>query len=508
MPNKKKTATKKTAAPAKKAGSGNLLQQIVKATQNTTPARAQQLVSALVSQVNAGNLKFNKNITQSVQQCIQAIDATISTQLANIMHAPEFQKLEGSWRGLTYLMENTMCSEMLQLRVLNATQQEVQHDMAKALEFDLSETFKKVYEAEYDMPGGEPYGLLVGDYSLTSNTPDIEFLRLISQVAAASFAPFVGGIDPQFLGFNDWSELSKPRDLAAIVDSVEFAGWRGFRESDESAFVALAMPRVLSRVPYGKLTNPVDEFDFEEVPRDAQGKALPVPSKNFTWMNASYVLASKMTESFFNNGWCTEIRGAEGGGKIENLPTFIFKSDKGDMHMQCPTEVAITDRREFELDRLGFIPFCHYKKTDYAVIFGGQTAQKPLQYDNPDASANADVCARLPYVMVASRIAHHLKVMGRDKIGSLMEIDDVKNWLNSWIIGYVNGNKNSGTILRYQKPLAKAKIEVEPIAGKPGAYNAIAWIQPWLAMEELKCSVRLVAELPGGGGKKKGGKKK
>lgn len=462
---------------------------------NSDPERTKQLLRSLTNQCLEGTITWDTNNTKTIEAAINVIDKKVSEQLNEVLHAPELQALEGSWRGLRYLVSNTMCSELLKIRVFNTSKKELFDDMKKALEFDQSYIFKQVYEQEYGMPGGSPYGLLLGDYLLDSTQPDIDFLHQISKVAAASFAPYVAGIKSSFMGFETWDELAKPRDLEKIMNSLEYVAWRGFRESEEASFVALTMPRVLSRLPYGKDTNPVEQFAFEEAPRNKFGKHKAMPNNHFTWMNASYVLGARMTESFFNNGFCTEVRGVEGGGKVTNLPAYIFQSDKGDFHLQCPTEVAITDRREFELDNLGFIPFCHYKNTDYSVIFGGQTTQKALVYDNPSATSNAAICARLPYVMVASRLAHHLKVMGRDKVGSMMELPDVEAWLNGWIGGYVNTNPASGASLRYSYPLSAAKIQVEAVPGKPGAYNAIAWIRPWLAMEELKTSIRLVAEL-------------
>ncbi|MCH9644968.1 MAG: type VI secretion system contractile sheath large subunit [Gammaproteobacteria bacterium] len=490
---------KKPAADAKTEAAEPITLDGIQATlPHGDPERTKQLLRTLTNQCLEGTITYDKNLTKTIKEAVKVIDAKLSAQMAEVMHAPELQKLEGSWRGLFYFVSNTMCSELLKIRLFNASKVELLKDMQKSMEFDQSYIFKQVYEQEYDMPGGTPYGLLIGDYELTSTQPDINFLTCISKVAASAFAPYVGGITSSFMGFETWDDLSKPADLSKIMNSLEYVAWRGFRESDEASFVALTMPRVLSRLPYGKDTNPVEEFDFEEAPKNKNGKHAPMPNNHFTWMNSSYVMGARMTESFFNNGWCTEVRGAEGGGKVENLPAYIFQSDKGDFHLQCPTEVAITDRREFELDNLGFIPFCHYKNTNYAVIFGGQTTQKPLVYDNPKATSNAAICARLPYVMVASRIAHHLKVMGRDKVGSLMELPDVTAWLNNWISEYVNVNPSSGVRLRYQFPLSAAKIQVEAVPGKPGAYNAIAWIRPWLALEELKTSIRLVAELPGG----------
>jgi len=297
-------------------------------------------------------------------------------------------------------------------------------------------------------------------------------------------------------GFESWTELSKPRDLAKIFDTVEFAKWRAFRDSEDSRFVNLCMPRVIARLPYGKNTKPLDEFDYEEAPVDARGKAQAMDHESYCWSNAAYIMGARLTDAFAKTGFCTAIRGAEGGGKVENLPTHVFTSDDGDLDAKCPTEIGITDRREFELSNQGFLPLCHYKNTDYAVFFGGQTTQKPKKYDRPEATANAAISARLPYIMATSRFAHYLKVMGRDKIGSFMEASNVETWLNRWIQNYVNPNVDAGQDMKARFPLREARVEVKEIPGKPGSYNAIAYLRPWLQMEELTTSLRMVASIP------------
>jgi type VI secretion system protein ImpC len=314
-------------------------------------------------------------------------------------------------------------------------------------------------------------------------------------VAAAAFAPFIVSASSNIFGLESFTDLSKPRDLEKIFESIEYAKWRSFRESDDSRFVTLVMPRVLSRLPYGSKTKPIEEFDYEEAPVEG-GITKPMPNEHFSWMNASYVMAQRLTNAFAQYGWCTAIRGAEGGGKVENLPSFTFTSDDGDPDQQCPTEIGITDRREAELSKLGFLPLCHYKNTDYAVFFGAQTTQKPTKYDRPEATANAAISARLPYIMASSRFAHYLKVMARDKVGSLFEASDCEVWLNRWIGNYVNGNENAGAEMKAKYPLREAQVVVKEIPGKPGSYNAVAHLRPWLQMEELTTSLRMVARIP------------
>jgi type VI secretion system protein ImpC len=315
-------------------------------------------------------------------------------------------------------------------------------------------------------------------------------------VAAAAFAPFISAAGAQMFGFDDWTELSKPRDLAKIFEGAEYIKWRSFRDSEDSRFVSLALPRTLARVPYGAATKPIDEFNYEEAPSDAAGAAQALNHQEYCWMNAAYAMGARMTDSFAQSGFCVAIRGAEGGGKVENLPTHLFQTDDGDTDGKCPTEIAITDRREFELSNLGFLPLSHYKNTDYAVFFGGQSVQKPKKYDRPEATANAAIMARLPYTMASSRFAHFLKVMARDKIGSFMEATDCEKWLNRWINNYVNSNADAGPETKAKYPLREAKVEVKEIPGKPGSYNAVAYLRPWLQMEELTTSMRMVASIP------------
>ena len=474
----------------------SLLDQILVNTKQTEPDRAQDLVKNLVEQALAGTVTFDRNLTKTFDKAIAAVDAKLSAQLNAIMHDPKFLKLEGTWRGLHYLVQNSETGTALKLRVINLPKRELHRDMTRAIEFDQSQLFKKIYENEFGTPGGEPYGALIGDYEWTNHPDDIETLRLVSNIAAGAFAPFVSAAGASLMGFESWTELSKPRDIAKIFDTTEYIKWRSFRDSEDSRFVSLVMPRVLARLPYGKETKPIDEFNYEEAPLDNKGKAKPMDHEHFCWSNAAYVMGTKLTDAFSRTGFCTAIRGAEGGGKVENLPTYIFKSDDGDTDLQCPTEVGITDRREFELSNQGFMPLSHYKNNDYAVFFGAQTAQKPKKYDRPEATANAAISARLPYIMATSRFAHYLKVMARDKIGSFMEASNVEIWLNRWIQNYVNPNVDAGQDMKARFPLREAKVEVKEIPGKPGSYNAVAYLRPWLQMEELTTSMRMVASIP------------
>ncbi len=483
----------KNEAQATTAEDQGLLSKVVAATRQTEPDRAQNLLRTLTDQALKGTVKYDRNLTVTLNHAIAELDRTISEQLAAIMQAPEFTKLEGTWRGLNYLVKNSETSVNLKIRVMNAGKRELARDLEKAVEFDQSRLFKAIYEDEFGTPGGEPLGAIIGDYEFDNSFDDVQLLQGVSSIAAAAFAPFISAASPHMFGFEDYRDLARPRDLEKIFDMVEYAKWRSFRESDDSRFVTLALPRVLARMPYGPKTNPIDDFAYDETTGAVNGD---LEHDEYCWMNAAYVMGTKLTDAFAKSGWCTAIRGAENGGKVENLPMHVFSSDDGDLDLKCPTEVGITDRRDAELGKLGFLPLCHYKNTDYAVFFGAQTAHKPKLYDKPEATANAAVSARLPYIMATSRFAHYLKVMGRDKIGSFMEASDCEVWLNRWIANYVNANDEAGEESRAKYPLRDAKVTVQEVPGKPGAYNAVAWMRPWLQMEELTTSLRMVARIP------------
>jgi type VI secretion system protein ImpC len=489
------TQTSSAAAGTQTTEGLSFLDQVVAATKQTAPDQVQDLVKNLLEQALAGTVTFDKNLSRTFDRAIAAIDRKLSDQLNAILHDPKFSKLEGTWRGLHHLVQNSETGTGLKIRVLNLPKRELSRDLQRAVEFDQSQLFKKIYENEFGTPGGEPYAALIGDYEWTQHPDDVETLRLVSNVAAAAFAPFISAAGPGMFGFDSWTELAKPRDLAKIFETPDYTKWRSFRDSEDARFVTLVMPRTLARVPYGAATKAIEEFSYEEAPYDESG-ARPMGHDDYCWMNAAYAMGGRLTDAFAKYGFCTAIRGAEGGGKVENLPTHVFTSDDGDMDAKCPTELAITDRREFELSNLGFLPLCHYKNTDYSVFFGAQSVQKPKKYDRPEATANAAISARLPYLMASSRFAHYLKVMARDKIGSFLEAGDVERMLNRWINNYVNGNENAGQEMKAKFPLREDRIEVREIPGRPGSYNAVAHLRPWLQMEELSTSLRMVARIP------------
>ena len=394
----------------------NFLEQAITATKQTPRDETEELLKTLTSEALKGTVTWDKNLTVTINAAIAAIDNALSMQLSAIMKNEKFQKLEGSWRGLHHLVSNTETSSQLKIRMLNVNKKELTRDLEKAVEFDQSQLFKKIYESEFGTAGGEPYSAIVGDYEFGAHPDDIGLLENISNIAAAGFCPFIAAASPGMFGFESYTELSKPRDLEKIFESAEYIKWRSFRDSEDARFVTLTMPRVLARLPYGKETKPIEAFNFEEGNVDTDGRQLTREHDDYCWMNAAYAMGTTLTQAFAEYGWCTSIRGAEGGGKVEGLPSHVFLSDDGDLDQKCPTEIGITDRREAELSKLGFLPLCHYKNTDYAVFFGAQTTQKPLKYDRPAATANAAVSARLPYLLATARFAHFLKVMARDKI--------------------------------------------------------------------------------------------
>ena len=479
----------------------SFLEAAIGATKQTERSHAESLIRTFTEQALKGTVKVDKNVTRSIDNAIEGIDEEVSRQLAAVLHHPSFQKLEGSWRGLDYLVKNSETGVDLKLRVMNCSKNELKKDLERAIEFDQSQLFKKVYEDEFGQPGGIPYASLIGDYEFSNHPDDIQMLRGISGVAAAAFCPFIASTSCSMFGLDSWTELKKPRDLKDIFDSKSYIGWRSFRETEDSRFVVLTMPRTLARLPYGSNTKPIEEFNFEEVPLDADGKPITVDHDSYCWMSTAYVMGARMTDSFARYSWCTSIRGAENGGRVDNLPTHVVTGDDGDLEVKCPTEILITDRREKEISDCGFLSLCNYKDRDYSVFFGGQTTQKPKKYEGKggdDATANAALSARLPYIMATSRIAHYLKVMARDRIGSFMERSDCEKWLNNWIMNYVTASNIPSETEKRTHPLADAKITVAEIPGKPGEYTAVALLRPWLQFEALTTSMRMVTKIKQG----------
>jgi type VI secretion system protein ImpC len=428
----------------------------------------------------------------SIEAIIAEIDRKLSEQINLVLHHEEFQKLESAWLGIHHLVSNSETDEKLKIRFMDVSKDEMRRTLRrhKGLAWDQSPVFKRVYEEEYGQLGGEPYGCLVADYHFDHTPADVEMLGALGRIAAAAHAPFIAGAAPSLLGMESWQELANPRDLAKITSNLEHAPWNALRETEDARYVGLAMPRFLARLPYGARSNPVDEFDFEEETEGAD-------HLNYVWSNAAYAMAVNVNRSFKRHGWCTMIRGVESGGAVENLPCHTFPTDDGGFDMKCPTEIAISDRREAELARAGLIPLVHRKNTGHAAFIGAQSMQKPQEYTDPDATANANLSARLPYLFASTRFAHYLKCIVRDKIGTFREREDMQRWLNEWIMNYVDADPvNSSQETKARRPLAAAEVVVEEIEGNPGFYGAKFFLRPHFQLEGLTVSLRLVAKLP------------
>ncbi len=451
--------------------------------------RAKDMIGEFVSQVMAGQLTLSKNMDVAINSRIAEIDRLLTEQMNAIMHHEDFQKLEGSWRGLNHLVMNSLTSTQLKIRVLSVSKKDLLKDFERALEFDQSALFKKVYEDEYGTFGGAPFGALIGDYEFGNHPQDMALLEKLSGVAATAHAPFLSAASPTLFGWDEYSEMTEVRDVSKIFDRTEYMKWRSFRESEDSRYVGLTLPRVLGREPYGAATKPIETFNFEE---EVSGK----DHSKYLWSNAAYTLGVRLTEAFSMHGWCVAIRGVEGGGLVDGLPTHTFETDEGEVAMKCPTEVAITDRREKEFADNGFIPLVHCKNTDYAAFFATQSANKAKKYDTDAANANARLSTQLQYIFAVSRFAHYLKSMMRDKIGSFMSREEAETFLNRWINNYVLDNDVASQNAKASRPLREARVDVAEVPGKPGAYRAIAFLRPHFQLDELSVSLRLVADLP------------
>lgn len=452
-------------------------------------AWAKDLIGEFVGQIMEGAMVVSKDMEAMINTRISQLDQLISIQLNEVMHHESFQKLEGSWRGLQYLVSKTETSQRLKIRVLNVSKKDMLKDMEKASEFDQSALFKQIYEEEFGTFGGASYGTLIGDYEFSNHPQDIALLEKISQVAAAAHAPFIAAAAPQLFNWESFTELGGPRDLAKIFQGADYAKWRSFRDTDDAKYVALALPRILMRLPYGQKNVPTESFNFEE---DVDGK----DHGSYLWGNAAYALGSRITDAFAKYSWCAAIRGVEGGGLVDGLPVHNFQTDEGDVALKCPTEIAITDRREKEFADLGFVPLVHCKGTDFAAFFSIQSCNKAKVYDTDSATANARLSSQLQYILATSRFAHYLKSMMRDKIGSFMTAKNAQDFLNRWITNYVLLDDNAGQEMKAKYPLREARVDVTEIPGKPGAYRAVAFLKPHFQLDELTVSLRLVANLP------------
>lgn len=470
----------------------SLLKKEFKPKTEEVRSEVERAVQTLAEQALGNTKLIGSDVVASIESIIAAIDRKLSEQVNAIIHHEDFQKMESAWRGLHYLVNNTETDEQLKIRVMNISKTDLHKTLKryKGTSWDQSPIFKKVYEEEYGQFGGEPFGAIVGDYYFDQSPPDVELLSEMSKIAASAHSPFIVGASPALMQMDSWQELSNPRDLTKIFSTPDYAGWRSLRESPDSRYLAMCMPRFLSRTPYGVKTNPVEEFAFEEDTGSAD-------HSKYAWSNAAYAMAVNINRSFKTYGWCSRIRGIESGGAVENLPTHSFPTDDGGVDMKCPTEISISDRREAELSKNGFMAMIHRKNSDFAAFIGAQSLQKPEEYDDPDATANAALAARLPYLFACNRFAHYLKCIVRDKVGSFKEKDDMQRWLQNWIMNYVDGDPaNSSEATKAEKPLAAAEVVVEEVEGAPGYYSSKFFLRPHYQLEGLTVSLRLVSKLP------------
>jgi len=470
----------------------SLLNKEFKPQTDGAKSEIENAVKTLAQQALASSRLISTDVVQTINAMVAEIDKKLSEQINQIMHHADFQQLESAWRGLHYLVNNSETDDQLKIRVMNVSKKDLHKTLKryKGAAWDQSPIFKKLYEEEYGTLGGEPFGCLVGDYYFDHGPMDVELLGELSKVAASAHAPFLAAASPTVFQMESWQELSNPRDLTKIFSVPEYAGWRSLRESDDARYLGLCMPRFLARRPYGAKTNPVEEFNFEE-------DAASSDAKKYTWANAAYAMAVNINRSFKLYGWCSRIRGIESGGAVEGLPTHTFPTDDGGVDLKCPTEIAISDRREAELAKNGFMPLIYKKNSDFAAFIGAQSLQKPTTYDDPDASSNAALAARLPYLFATCRFAHYLKCIVRDKIGSFREAEDMQRWLQTWINSYVDGDpSHSSEETKSRKPLSGAEVVVEEVEGNPGYYQSKFFLRPHYQLEGLTVSLRLVSKLP------------
>jgi len=452
----------------------------------------QNAVHTLAQQALANTTLIADDSIRSIEAMIAAIDAKLAEQINLIIHQPEFQQLESAWRGLHHLVNNTETDEHLKIKVMNISKKDTQKTLKKfrGTAWDQSPLFKKIYEEEYGQLGGEPFGVLIGDYYFDHSPQDVQMLADIAQVAAAAHVPFIAAAAPTVMQMETWNELANPRDLTKIFQTPEYAAWRSLRESEDSRYIGLAMPRFLARLPYGAKTEPVEEFNFEE---DTGGG----DSEHYTWCNSAYAMATNITRSFKLYGWCANIRGVESGGAVSGLPAHTFPDDDGGVAMKCPTEIAISDRREAELAKNGFMPLIFKKNSDFAAFIGAQSLQKPQEYLDPGATANANLAARLPYLFATCRFAHYLKCMVRDKVGSSKTQGQLTDWLQNWLNLYVDSSPDNSTEeFKATHPLSEGKVEITANEENPGYYSAKFYLKPHYQLEGLTVSLRLVSRMP------------
>ena len=470
-----------------------ILKQSFKPRSERAATEVENAINTLVQQALADTSLIKDDVLDTIEEMIARLDEKLSDQINAIIHAPEFQSIESAWRGLSYLVYNSETDATLKLKVMNVSKNELYRDLRNYpdAKWDQSPLFKKIYEAEFGQLGGEPFGCLVGDYYFDQSAVDVRLLRDLGKIAAAAHCPFISGAAPTLMGMDTWTELSNPRDLSKIFETPDYAAWKSLRDSENSRYMALCMPRVLARDPFGAKSVPVEDFNFEEETDGHKGE-------KYAWMNAAYAMAANINRAYKEYGWTVRIRGVQSGGEVINLPTHTFPTDDGDIDLKCPTEIAISDRREAELSKSGLLPLIHRKNSDKAAFIGAQSLYRPKKYDNVEATASDNISSRIPYMFAVSRFSHYLKCMVRDQIGETKERDELQKWLQKWITQYVDGDpKNSSIAQKAKKPLADAKVEVFEDEENPGYYSARFYLRPHFQLEGMDIGMSLVSRLPG-----------
>ncbi len=472
----------------------SLLQREFRPKNDEARDAVQTAVRTLAAQALLGTAMVSDDVARTIEALTAEIDRKLSAQLNEILHCEAFRDLESAWRGLHYLVSHADGDERVKVRVLNVSKVELFKSLKKYKggAWDQSPLFKKIYEQEFGQFGGEPYGALIGDYYFDHSVHDVELLGQIAKIGASAHAPFISAASPELLFMESWDKLADPRDITKLFGTPDHANWRALRESVDSRYIGLTLPRFMVRPPYGAKTNPVDGFVFEE---DVRGG----DAERYVWANSAYAMGANIAESFKTYGWCSRIRGVESGGSVTDLPVTTFSTDDGGIDVKCPTEVAISDRREAELSKNGFLPLVQMKGTAVAAFIGAQSLHKPTEYDDPEATANAALAARLPYLFACTRFAHYLKCIVRDKVGSFKDRDEMQRWLTQWILNYVDGMpSHSSERTKAEKPLADASVDVAEVEGSPGYYSAKFYLRPHYQLEGLTVSLRLVSKIPSG----------
>lgn len=444
------------------------------------------LIGEMLKSENAEE-KVNKSI---VDRMIAEIDAKISAQMDEILHHKKFQELESRWRGLYMLVERTDFRQNIEMEILNVSKEELLEDFEESLDITQSGLYKHVYSSGYGQFGGAPVGTIIADYQISPSNVDMKFLSKAASIAAMAHAPFIVGAGPKFFGLESFEGLPDLKDMQDVMSAPQFAAWRGFRENEDSRYVGLTLPRFLLRAPYDPEDNPISKFTYKE--------DVSSSHEDYLWGNTVYAFGSRLTDSFANYRWCTNIIGPNSGGAVKDLPVHTFES-MGDIEMKIPTEVLISDRREFELSEQGFIPLTMRKGSNNAAFFAANSAQAPKIFANtPEGKAaelNYKLGTQLPYLFAITRMSHYIKILQREHIGSWRERSDLERELNKWIKQYIADQENPSPEIRSQRPFKSARIDVEDVAGEPGWYRVKMALRPHFKYMGASFELSLVGKL-------------